>query len=38
VVRFRVGLAFVVMQDEGLREALTGEGYFEEAGFKALPA
>ena len=30
--------SFVVMQDEGLTEALTGDGHFEQAGFKALLA
>ena len=29
-------VSFVVMQDEGLTEALTGDGHFEQAGFKAL--
>jgi hypothetical protein len=31
-------ISFVVMQDEGLTEALTGDGHFEQAGFKALLA
>ena len=31
-------ISFVVMQDEGLSEALTGDGHFEQAGFKALLA
>ncbi len=31
-------ISFVVMQDEGLSEALTGDGHFEEAGFKVLLA
>ncbi|MBI4661224.1 MAG: type II toxin-antitoxin system VapC family toxin [Verrucomicrobia bacterium] len=29
-------VSFVVMQDEGLTEALTGDSHFEQAGFKAL--
>ena len=29
-------ISFVVMQDEGLREALTGDQHFEQAGFVAL--
>ena len=29
-------ISFVVMQDEGISEALTGDGHFEQAGFKAL--
>lgn len=29
-------ISFVVMEDEGLREALTGDQHFEQAGFKAL--
>jgi predicted nucleic acid-binding protein len=29
-------VSFVVMQDEGVTEALTGDGHFEQAGFKAL--
>ena len=29
-------VSFVVMADEGLTEALTGDGHFEQAGFKAL--
>ena len=29
-------ISFVVMQDEGITEALTGDGHFEQAGFKAL--
>ncbi|MBI4662574.1 MAG: type II toxin-antitoxin system VapC family toxin [Verrucomicrobia bacterium] len=29
-------LSFVVMRDEGLREALTGDNHFEQAGFAAL--
>jgi uncharacterized protein len=28
--------SFIVMQDEGLQEALTGDSHFEQAGFKAL--
>lgn len=28
--------SFVVMQDAGINEALTGDGHFEQAGFKAL--
>ncbi len=28
-------VSFVVMEDEGLREALTGDQHFEQAGFKA---
>jgi len=31
-------ISFVVMQDEGLTEALTGDHHFEQAGFKALLA
>ena len=31
-------ISFVVMQDEGLAEALTGDAHFEQAGFKALLA
>ncbi len=31
-------ISFVVMQDEGVREALTGDQHFEQAGFKALLA
>lgn len=31
-------ISFVVMTDEGLTEALTGDGHFEQAGFKALLA
>jgi predicted nucleic acid-binding protein len=31
-------ISFVVMQDEGLTEALTADGHFEQAGFKALLA
>jgi hypothetical protein len=31
-------ISFVVMQDEGLTEALTGDSHFEQAGFKALLA
>ena len=30
--------SFVVMQNEGLTEALTGDSHFEQAGFKALLA
>ena len=30
--------SFVVMQDEGFFEALTGDSHFEQAGFKALLA
>ncbi len=29
-------ISFVVMQDEGVTEALTGDSHFEQAGFKAL--
>ena len=29
-------ISFVVMEDEGLREALTGDRHFEQAGFVAL--
>lgn len=29
-------ISFVVMQDEGIREALTGDQHFEQAGFVAL--
>lgn len=29
-------ISFAVMEDEGLREALTGDQHFEQAGFKAL--
>jgi hypothetical protein len=29
-------VSFVVMEDEGIREALTGDGHFEQAGFVAL--
>ena len=29
-------ISFVVMQDEGLADALTGDRHFEQAGFKAL--
>ncbi len=29
-------ISFVVMQDHGLEEALTGDGHFEQAGFKVL--
>ncbi len=29
-------ISFVVMEDEGIREALTGDQHFEQAGFKAL--
>ena len=29
-------ISFVVMADQGLREALTGDRHFEQAGFKAL--
>lgn len=29
-------ISFVVMEDEGLHEALTGDRHFEQAGFKAL--
>ena len=29
-------ISFVVMKDEGLEEALTGDWHFEQAGFKAL--
>ena len=31
-------ISFVVMADEGLEEALTGDRHFEQAGFKALLA
>lgn len=31
-------ISFVVMQDEGITEALIGDGQFEQAGFKALLA
>lgn len=31
-------VSFVVMADEGLTEALTGDSHFEQAGFKALLA
>ena len=31
-------ISFVVMTDEGLTEALTGDGHFTQAGFKALLA
>ena len=31
-------MALVVMADEGLTEALTGDGHFEQAGFVALLA
>jgi hypothetical protein len=31
-------ISFVVMHEEGLTEALTGDGHFEQAGFKALLA
>ena len=31
-------ISFVVMADEGLSEALTGDHHFEQAGFVALPA
>jgi len=31
-------ISFVVMQDEGLTEALTGDRHFEQAGFEALLA
>jgi len=29
-------LSFVVMQDEGITQALTGDKHFEQAGFTAL--
>lgn len=29
-------VSFVVMEDEGIREALTGDQHFEQAGFTAL--
>jgi len=29
-------ISFVVMEDEGIREALTGDQHFEQAGFKVL--
>ncbi len=29
-------ISFVVMEDEGIREALTGDGHFEQAGFTVL--
>ena len=29
-------ISFIVMEDEGLREALTGDQHFEQAGFTAL--
>jgi len=29
-------ISFVVMQDEGVRDALTGDQHFEQAGFKVL--
>jgi uncharacterized protein len=29
-------ISFVVMEDEGIREALTGDRHFEQAGFTAL--
>jgi hypothetical protein len=29
-------ISFVVMEDEGIGEALTGDRHFEQAGFKAL--
>jgi len=29
-------ISFVVMEDEGISEALTGDKHFEQAGFKAL--
>ena len=29
-------ISFVVMKDEGISEALTGDNHFEQAGFKAL--
>jgi predicted nucleic acid-binding protein len=29
-------ISFVVMQDHGVTEALTSDGHFEQAGFKAL--
>ena len=29
-------ISFVVMQEQGLSEALTGDHHFEQAGFKAL--
>jgi predicted nucleic acid-binding protein len=32
------GISFVVMTDEGLTEALTGDRHFEQAGFRALLA
>jgi uncharacterized protein len=31
-------ISFVVMQDEGINEALTGDSHFEQAGFRALLA
>jgi hypothetical protein len=31
-------ISFIVMADERLTEALTGDKHFQEAGFKALPA
>ena len=31
-------ISSVVMHEEGLTEALTGDGHFEQAGFKALLA
>ena len=31
-------IAFLVMEDEGVHEALTGDRHFEQAGFKALLA
>jgi predicted nucleic acid-binding protein len=31
-------ISFVVMEEMGLREALTGDRHFEQAGFKALLA
>lgn len=31
-------ISFVIMQDEGLTEALTGDSHYEQAGFKALLA
>jgi uncharacterized protein len=30
------GLSFVVMEMRGIREALTGDEHFEQAGFRAL--
>jgi hypothetical protein len=29
-------ISFVVMEDEGINDALTGDRHFEQAGFKAL--